>query len=112
MVYAYVIVLSTHYYTDYEYKPVVGISVGMKVTLILMIAVAISVLAAYHLDGSRGIGSDRNTCLFGTAVVTMGMLLNTVYILSMNNSGPFADNAVESPRCPCSHNSSMKRPIA
>jgi len=109
MVCAYVIVLSTQYYTDYEYGPVqsiaeasttghgtniiVGISVGMKATFIPTIAVAISVLAAYHLGASTGIGSDRNAGLFGTAVATMGMLSNAVYILSMNNFGPIADNA-------------------
>merc|ERR1719491_1185608 len=109
MVCAYVIVLSTQYYTDYEYGPVqsiaeasttghgtniiVGISVGMKATFIPTIAVAISVLAAYHLGASTGIGSERNAGLFGTAVATMGMLSNAVYILSMNNFGPIADNA-------------------
>lgn len=109
MVCAYVIVLSTQYYTDYEYKPVrsiseasttghgtniiVGISVGMKATLIPTIAVAISVLMAYHLGASTHIGDGHNAGLFGTAVATMGMLSNAVYILSMNNFGPIADNA-------------------
>ena len=65
MVCAYIIVLSTQYYTDYAYKPVqsiaeasttghgtniiVGVSVGMKATFIPTITVAISVLVAYHL---------------------------------------------------------------
>ena len=106
---AYVIILSTQYYTDYEYGPVqsiveasttghgtniiVGISVGMKATFIPTIAVAVSVLLAYHLGASTGIGSPRNAGLFGTAVATMSMLSNAVYILSMNNFGPIADNA-------------------
>eukprot|EP00559_Dactyliosolen_fragilissimus_P002560 CAMPEP_0184867084 /NCGR_PEP_ID=MMETSP0580-20130426/25035_1 /TAXON_ID=1118495 /ORGANISM="Dactyliosolen fragilissimus" /LENGTH=870 /DNA_ID=CAMNT_0027367131 /DNA_START=339 /DNA_END=2951 /DNA_ORIENTATION=+ len=107
---AYIIVLSTQYYTDYEYGPVqsiseasttghgtniiVGISVGMKATFIPTITVAFSVLAAYHLGSSTGIVEDgRNAGLFGTAVATMGMLSNAVYILSMNNFGPIADNA-------------------
>lgn len=106
---AYVIVLSTQYYTDYAYRPVqsiaeasttghgtniiVGISVGMKATLVPTIAVAVAVLMAYHLGASTGIGSGRNSGLFGTAVATMGMLSNAVYILSMNNFGPIADNA-------------------
>ena len=106
---AYIIVLSTQYYTDYEYSPVksiaeasttghgtniiVGISVGMKATLIPTITVAIAVLSAYHLGASTGIGDGRNAGLFGTAVATMGMLSNAVYILSMNNYGPIADNA-------------------
>lgn len=110
MLCAYVIVLSTQYYTDYEYRPVqsiseasttghgtniiVGVSVGMKATFIPTITVAVSVLAAYHLGASTGIGKDgRNAGLFGTAVATMGMLSNAVYILSMNNYGPIADNA-------------------
>ena len=106
---AYVIVLSTQYYTDYAYYPVqsiaeasttghgtniiVGVSVGMKATLVPTIAVAIAVLTAYHLGASTGIGSGRNSGLFGTAVATMGMLSSAVYILSMNNFGPIADNA-------------------
>lgn len=103
MVCAYIIVLSTQYYTDYEYRPVqsiaeashtghgtniiVGISVGMKATFIPTITVAVAVLAAYHLGASTGIGDGRNAGLFGTAVATMGMLSNAVYILSMNNYG-------------------------
>ena len=106
---AYVIVLSTQYYTDYAYKPVqsiaeasttghgtniiVGVSVGMKATLPPTITVAIAVLTAYHLGYHSGIGDGRNAGLFGTAVATMGMLSNAVYILSMNNFGPIADNA-------------------
>jgi len=109
MVCAYIIVLSTQYYTDYDYRPVqsiseasttghgtniiVGISVGMKATFIPTITVAVAVLAAYHLGSSTGIGDGRNAGLFGTAVATMGMLSNAVYILSMNNYGPIADNA-------------------
>lgn len=106
---AYIIVLSTQYYTDYDYRPVqsiaeasttghgtniiVGVSVGMKATFIPTITVAVAVLMAYHLGASTGIGSGRNAGLFGTAVATMGMLSNAVYILSMNNYGPIADNA-------------------
>jgi H+-translocating diphosphatase len=106
---AYVIVLSTQYYTDYNYRPVqsiaeasttghgtniiVGISVGMKATFVPTITVAIAVLMAYHIGASTGIGTGRNSGLFGTAVATMGMLSNAVYILSMNNFGPIADNA-------------------
>lgn len=70
MVCAYIIVLSTQYYTDYEYRPVqsiaeasttghgtniiVGISVGMKATFIPTIAVACAVLTAFHLGSSTG----------------------------------------------------------
>ena len=31
--------------------------------------------------------------VFGTAVATMGMLCTAVFVLSMNNFGPIADNA-------------------
>jgi H(+)-translocating pyrophosphatase len=109
MVCAYIIVLSTQYFTDYAYRPVqsiaeasttghgtniiVGVSVGMKATFVPTITVAIAVLMAYHLGASTGIGDGRSSGLFGTAVATMGMLSNAVYILSMNNFGPIADNA-------------------
>lgn len=110
MVCSYIIVLSTQYYTDYAYHPVqsiaeasltghgtnviVGISVGMKATFIPILAVAFSILIAYYLGASTNIGEDgRNAGLFGTAVATMGMLSNAIYILSMNNFGPIADNA-------------------
>lgn len=108
---AYIIVLSTQYYTDYAYRPVqsiaeasttghgtniiVGVSVGMKATLIPTVTVAVAVLTAYHLGASTGIGDGRNAGLFGTAVATMAMLSSAVYILSMNNFGPIADNAGE-----------------
>jgi inorganic pyrophosphatase len=103
MVCAYIIVLSTQYFTDYAYAPVqsiaeasstghgtniiVGVSVGMKATFVPTITVAVAVLMAYHLGASAGIGDGRNSGLFGTAVATMGMLSNAVYILSMNNFG-------------------------
>jgi len=109
MICAYVIVLSTQYYTDYAHYPVrsiaeasttghgtniiVGIAVGMKSTFVPTVTVAIAVLTAYHLGASTGIGDGRNAGLFGTAVATMGMLSNAVYVLSMNNFGPIADNA-------------------
>lgn len=70
MLCAYIIVLSTQYYTDYEYRPVqsiaeasttghgtniiVGISVGMKATFVPSITVACAVLTAYHLGASTG----------------------------------------------------------
>lgn len=99
MLCAYIIVLSTQYYTDYAHYPVrsiaeasttghgtniiVGIAVGMKSTFVPTITVAIAVLTAYHLGASTGIGDGRNAGLFGTAVATMGMLSNAVYVLSM-----------------------------
>ena len=65
----------------------------MKATFVPAITVSVAVLLAYHLGSSTGIGDGRNAGLFGTAVATMGMLSNAVYILSMNNFGPIADNA-------------------
>ena len=98
--------LFRQYYTDYAYAPVqsiaeasntghgtniiIGISVGMKATMIPTLTVAVAVLTAYHLGSSTGIGSGRNAGLFGTGIATMGMLSNAVYILSMNNYGPVA----------------------
>ncbi len=33
------------------------------------------------------------SCLFGTAVATMGMLSTAVFVLTMSSFGPIADNA-------------------
>jgi inorganic pyrophosphatase len=106
---AYGIVQSTQYYTDYEYSPVqsiaeasttghgtniiVGVAVGMKSTMIPTVIISISVLTAFHLGQSTGLGEGHNAGLFGTAVATMGMLSTACFILSMNNYGPIADNA-------------------
>eukprot|EP00602_Paraphysomonas_sp_CaronLab_P000026 CAMPEP_0185026064 /NCGR_PEP_ID=MMETSP1103-20130426/9770_1 /TAXON_ID=36769 /ORGANISM="Paraphysomonas bandaiensis, Strain Caron Lab Isolate" /LENGTH=785 /DNA_ID=CAMNT_0027559509 /DNA_START=91 /DNA_END=2448 /DNA_ORIENTATION=+ len=105
----YIFIQSTQYYTDYEYKPVrdiaassvtghgtniiTGVAVGMKSTVIPVVTVSIAVLTCYHLGASSGVGSPRSAGLFGTAVATMGMLSSAVYVLSMNNFGPIADNA-------------------
>ncbi|RHY11120.1 hypothetical protein DYB25_004021 [Aphanomyces astaci] len=109
MVTAYVFVKSTQYYTDYAYAPVrsiakasttghgtniiTGVAVGMKSTVVPTLMVSFSVIAAYHLGASAGIGSGRTGGLFGTAVATMGMLSSAVFVLAMNNYGPIADNA-------------------
>lgn len=105
----YIFIQCTQYYTDYEYKPVkdiaaasvtghgtniiTGVAVGMKSTVIPIISVSCAVLMCYHLGASSGIGSPRSGGLFGTAVATMGMLSSAVFVLSMNNFGPIADNA-------------------
>ena len=109
MVTSYVFVLSTQYYTDYQYSPVqsiaaasetghgtniiTGVSVGMISTCIPVLMVSFSVIASYWLGRTSGIGSGHNGGLFGTAVATMGMLSSAAYILAMNNYGPIADNA-------------------
>ncbi|CAM9975596.1 unnamed protein product [Ectocarpus fasciculatus] len=105
----YIFIQSTQYYTDYEFQPVrdiaaasitghgtniiTGMAVGLKSTVIPVISVSISVLAAYHMGAATGIGTQRSAGLFGTAVATMGMLSSAVYVLAMNNFGPIADNA-------------------
>lgn len=109
MMTAYIFILSTQYYTDYVYAPVrsiaeasttghgtniiTGVAVGMKSTVIPCVTVSVAVISAYHLGKSSGVGEGRNAGLFGTAVATMGMLSSAVYVLSMNNFGPIADNA-------------------
>ena len=109
MLTSYVFVLSTQYYTDYEYAPVrsiaaasttghgtniiTGVAVGMKSTVVPTIMVSIAVLTAYHLGASSGLGDGHTAGLFGTAVATMGLLCSAGFVLSMNNYGPIADNA-------------------
>jgi H(+)-translocating pyrophosphatase len=109
MITSYIFVLSTQYYTDYKYPPVreiakasltghgtniiTGVSVGMKSTVVPVIAVSVGVISSYWLGHTSGIGHGHNAGLLGNAVATMGMLSNAVYILAMNNFGPIADNA-------------------
>jgi inorganic pyrophosphatase len=106
---SYVFSNATQYYTDYQFEPVKsiaqasttghgtniiqGIAVGMSSTAIPVCMVSFSVLAAYWLGRTSGIGSGHSAGLFGTAVATMGMLSSAGYILAMNNYGPIADNA-------------------
>ncbi|CAM9773613.1 unnamed protein product, partial [Hapterophycus canaliculatus] len=52
-----------------------------------------AVITAYHLGRTSGVGEGHSAGIFGTAVATMGMLSSAVYVLSMNNFGPIADNA-------------------
>ena len=70
-----------------------GVAVGMKSVVIPTITVSVAVISAYHLGRTSGVGSGHQAGLFGTAVATMGMLSSAVYVLSMNNYGPIADNA-------------------
>ena len=106
---SYVFILSTQYHTDYAFEPVrsiaaasttghgtniiAGISVGMKSTAVPVLMVSFSVIMAYWLGRTSGIGAGQNAGLFGTAVATMGMLSSAGYVLAMNNYGPIADNA-------------------
>jgi len=98
----------TQYYTDYNYGPVkkiarasetghgtnviAGFGVGMESTAMPAIVICIGLYTSYSLGASSGL--PRHIAgLFGTAVATMGMLCFAVFILSMNNFGPIADNA-------------------
>jgi len=98
----------TQYYTDYDYAPVkriaeasktghgtnviAGIGVGMESTAMPAIVICIGLYSSYTLGAASGL-PKHIAGLFGTAVATMGMLCFAVFILSMNNFGPIADNA-------------------
>ena len=106
---SYVFVLSTQYYTDYQFEPVrsiaaasltghgtniiQGVAVGMTSTAIPVLMVSVAVVSAYWLGRTSGLGAGHNAGLLGTAVATMGMLSSAGYVLAMNNYGPIADNA-------------------
>jgi K(+)-stimulated pyrophosphate-energized sodium pump len=99
-------VFITQYYTEYRYRPVLGIAdasqtgpatniiaglaVGMESTVMPVITIAIAITASYYLGLSTGI---EGAGLFGTAVATMGMLGTAGYILAMDVFGPITDNA-------------------
>ena len=109
MLTSYVFVLSTQYYTDYQFEPVrsiaaasvtghgtniiQGVAVGMTSTAIPVLMVSVAVIAAYWLGRTSGLGAGHSAGLLGTAVSTMGMLSSAGYVLAMNNYGPIADNA-------------------
>jgi len=106
---SWVFILSSQYFTDYQYQPVrdiakaseyghgtniiIGVSVGLKSTVAPVLMVSLTVCVCYFLGKSSGLGDGRNAGLFGTAVSTMGMLSSAGFVLSMNNFGPIADNA-------------------
>lgn len=105
---SYLLVSITQYYTDYNCSPVKkiaaasqtghgtniisGISVGMESTGLPSIVIAVSLLVSYYLGAASGL-DGMNAGVFGAACATMGMLCTAVFILSMNNFGPIADNA-------------------
>lgn len=96
----------TEYYTEYRYRPVLGIAeasqtgpatniiaglaVGMESTVMPVIAIGIAIIASYYLGSTSGV---EGSGLFGTAVATMGMLGTAGYILAMDVFGPITDNA-------------------
>jgi K(+)-stimulated pyrophosphate-energized sodium pump len=99
-------VFITQYYTEYRYRPVLGIAeasqtgpatniiaglaVGMESTVLPVFTIAIAIIASYHLGKGSGVADAG---LFGTAVATMGMLGTAGYILAMDVFGPITDNA-------------------
>jgi K(+)-stimulated pyrophosphate-energized sodium pump len=113
VVLAYVFVLVTQYYTDYYYKPVLGIAdacrtgpatamirataVGFECTAIPTIAIVLAVLGSYKLGqlGFTGVAgvSLISAGLYGTAIATMGMLSTCAFVLAMDTFGPITDNA-------------------
>jgi inorganic pyrophosphatase len=109
---SYVFILSTQYYTDYNYGPVqhiafssktghatniiAGLSVGLESTAIPVLSITIGIIISYYLGENSGItDSEGNSIggLYGTAIATMGMFSNGVFVLSMSGFGPIADNA-------------------
>lgn len=105
---AYLLVLITQHYTDYTNEPVkriaaasrtghgtniiAGVAIGMESTALPSITISITLFLAYLLGSSSGLPPHMSG-LFGTACATMGMLCTAVFVLSMNNFGPIADNA-------------------
>src|SRR5215208_5091837 len=105
-------VFITQYYTEYRYRPVLGIAeasqtgpatniiaglaVGMESTVMPVIAIGIAIIASYTLGQTSGLVNAEGLPiggLFGTAVATMGMLGTAGYILAMDVFGPITDNA-------------------
>jgi len=105
---SYLLIIITQYYTDYDYGPVrsianasvtghgtniiAGMSVGFESTALPVLVVSGALLGSYTLGTMTGLPAPLSG-LFGTAAATMGMLGTAVFVLSMNNFGPIADNA-------------------
>src|SRR5690348_7884652 len=105
-------VFITQYYTEYRYRPVLGIAeasktgpatniiaglaVGMESTVLPVITIGFAIVSSYYLGQHSGLVNDAGQPiggLFGTAVATMGMLGTAGYILAMDVFGPITDNA-------------------
>eukprot|EP01065_Artemidia_motanka_P021693 TRINITY_DN2592_c0_g1_i1.p1 TRINITY_DN2592_c0_g1~~TRINITY_DN2592_c0_g1_i1.p1 ORF type:complete len:851 (+),score=247.60 TRINITY_DN2592_c0_g1_i1:81-2555(+) len=106
---AFALLYVCQYYTDFAFGPVRGIAaasttghgtnviqglaVGLESTGIPAMIICFDLAAAYYLGEGAVPQSPVTAGLFGTAVATMGILCTAVFILSMNNFGPIADNA-------------------
>ncbi|KAF8817985.1 V-type K+-independent H+-translocating inorganic pyrophosphatase [Cardiosporidium cionae] len=111
MICAFLFVLITQYYTDYEYSQVrriaeasltgpatniiAGLSVGFESTALPVLCICIALVSSYYLGVATNLCEEHPSVagLFGTAVATMGMLCTAVFVLSMSSFGPIADNA-------------------
>jgi H(+)-translocating pyrophosphatase len=114
MIVAYLFVIITQYYTDYQYPKVrqiadasvtgpatnviAGLSVGMESTALPVLVIVFALIASYYMGIEAGKSFLKNPSssisgLFGTAVATMGMLSTACFVLAMSNFGPIADNA-------------------
>eukprot|EP01063_Lacrimia_lanifica_P016864 TRINITY_DN2345_c0_g1_i1.p1 TRINITY_DN2345_c0_g1~~TRINITY_DN2345_c0_g1_i1.p1 ORF type:complete len:942 (+),score=326.16 TRINITY_DN2345_c0_g1_i1:63-2888(+) len=106
---AFVLLFVCQYYTDYAYKPVrdiaqasvtghgtnviQGLAIGFESTGPPAVIISMALAMSYYLGEGALPGAPVTSGLFGNAVATMGILCTAVFILSMNNFGPIADNA-------------------
>jgi len=105
---AFLFILVTQYYTDFEFPPVkmiaqasvtghgtnviAGMATGMRATAAPASIVCVALLTCYKV-GKMAFGGVAAAGLFGTAVATMGMLSTVVFVLAMDVFGPITDNA-------------------
>jgi K(+)-stimulated pyrophosphate-energized sodium pump len=109
-----VIVYVTQYYTSGSWRPVkeiaqasttgpatniiTGLSIAMETTAMPVIAIIVSLLAAFGLGQMAAPAFADSTYkliygFYGTAVATMGMLATCAFILATDTFGPITDNA-------------------
>jgi len=116
-----IMVLVTNYYTGLRSKSVIeiaessqsgpaltflsGLSVGMRATLIPVITISIAILASFYALYSSPLPAATQASIgginlskfiygiYGSAIATMGMITLTGIIMTLDGSGPIADNA-------------------
>ena len=106
-----VIVYITQYYTSGEWRPVreiakasetgpatniiTGFSVGLETAAMPVIAICVSLLAAYGIGLTAAPAGAVSFVygLYGTAAATMGMLATCAFVLAEDTFGPITDNA-------------------
>jgi len=105
---AFLFILVTQYYTDFNYPPVrmiaqasvtghgtnviAGMAVGMRACAAPAFIISVALLTSYK-TGMAAFDGLPAAGLFGTAVATMGMLSTVVFVLAMDVFGPITDNA-------------------